>query len=382
MAERRRILQGLSSEECVTSLSKKRVPLKALLLLLIFAFGSFTVSGTVLPIAISDAHKTTGSFLMTISPSVITVPQGKNASSTVTILSTQGFTGTVALTAQVTSGITVIFNPRGVNVQAGGTATSITTVQAAKNASMGTYSIIVTGTALAGKKVLSSSALLTTTVNSQADFGVYANPYSITVVAGFANSTSIILDSKNGFDGYVTLSAIVPFGFLGVMGGQNPVTLAPGATTNTSIQVSTTMSTILGKYNITITGSSGSVSHSCILTVNVVDPAPESLTMSTFSLTSPTSMTLSLLNDGNTPITLQSYSVSDLSKDVWILSNWTGPTISPGNVSPAVILIGPNCNMCVYNGVPLLFQQFLVGHTYLITVTTKLNSQFTFTVTA
>ena len=151
---------------------------------------------------------------MTISPSVITVPQGKNASSTVTILSTQGFTGTVALTAQVTSGIAVIFNPRGVNVQAGGTATSITTVQAAKNASMGTYSIIVTGTALAGKKVLSSSALLTTTVSSQADFGVYANPYSITVVAGFANSTSIILDSKNGFDGSITLSAIVPFGFL------------------------------------------------------------------------------------------------------------------------------------------------------------------------
>jgi len=30
----------------------------------------------------------------------------------------------------------------------------------------------------------------------------------------------------------------------------------------------------------------------------------------------------------------------------------------------------------------LLFQQFLVGHTYLITVTTKLNSQFTFTVAA
>jgi len=382
VADRRRILQGLSSEECVTTLSKKRVPLKALLLLLIFAFGSFTVSGTVLPIAISDAHKTTGSFLMTISPSVITVPQGKNASSTVTILSTQGFTGTVALTAQVTSGIAVIFNPRGVNVQAGGTATSITTVQAAKNASMGTYSIIVTGTALAGKKVLSSSALLTTTVSSQADFGVYANPYSITVVAGFANSTSIILDSKNGFDGSITLSAIVPFGFLGVMGGQNPVTLAPGAITNTSIQVSTTMSTILGKYNITITGSSGSVSHSCILTIIVVDPTPESLTMSTFSLTSPTSMTLSLLNEGNTPITLQSYSVSDLSKDVWILSNWTGPTISPGNVSSAVILIGTNCNMCVYNGVPLLFQQFLVGHTYLITVTTKLNSQFTFTVAA
>src|SRR4029077_2872262 len=151
----------------------------------------------------------------------------------------------------------------------------------------------------------------------------------------------------------------VPFGFLGVMGGQNPVTLAPGSMTNTSLQVSTTTSTLLGKYNITITGASGSVSHSCILTVNVVDPAPESLTLSAFSLTSPTSLTLSMRNNGNTPITLQSYTISDLSKDVWILSNWTGPMVSPGNVTPVVISIGSSCSACIYNGVPLLFQQFL-----------------------
>jgi len=370
----------LSSEECTTNLSKKRVPLKALLLLLTFAFGSFTVSGTVLPFTISDAHKTTGSFLLTISPSSIAVPQGVNATSTVTILSTQGFTGTVALTAQATSGIAVIFNPSGVNVPLGGTATSITTVQAAKNASMGTSSIIVTGTAAAGKKVLSSSALLTATVIPQADFGVYAYPYSVTVVAGFANSKSIVLAGKNGFNGSVTLSATVPFGFLGVMGGQNPVKLTPGATTNTSLQVSTTMSTVLGKYNITITGSSGNVSHSCILTVNVVDPAPESLSLSGSSDNSLTSLTLSLRNNGNTPITLQSYTVADTSLDVWTLANWTGPTISPGSTDSAVISIGSSCNTCTYNGITGLFQQFFTGHTYVITVTTKLNGQFTFTV--
>jgi len=371
----------LSSEECVTNLSTKRVPLKALLLLFTFAFGSFTVSGTVLPFTISDARKTAGSFLLTVSPSIITVPQGMNATSTLTVLSTQGFSGTVSLTSQVTNGsIAVSFNPSKINVPVGGKATSTTMVLASKNASIAAYSIIVTGTAVAGKKVLSSSALLTATVNPQADFGVYAYPYSITVVAGFTNSTNVILASKNGFDGTVTLSATVPFGFLGVMGGQNPITLAPGARTNTSLQVLTTISTLPGKYNITITGSSGSTGHSCVLTVNVVDPAPELLTLSTFSLTSPTSLTLTLRNIGNTPITLQSYSVSDLSKDAWILANWTGPNVSPGNVSPAVMLIGTGCNACIYNGVPLLFQQFLVGHTYLITVTTKLNNQFTFTV--
>jgi hypothetical protein len=370
----------LSTEECNTTLSKKRVPLKALLLLLIFAFGSFTVSGTVLPFTISDAHKTTGSFILTVSPSIVTIPQEMNATSTVTIQSIQGFTGTVALVAQVTGGIAVIFNPSGVNVPVGGTVTSTTTVEAAKNASIGTYSIIVTGTAAAGRKLLSSSALLTATVNSQADFGVYAYPYSIIVVAGFTNSTSIVLDSKNGFNRSVTLSATVPFGFLGVMGGQNPVKLTPGATTNTSLLVSTTVSTLIGKYNITITGSSGTVSHSCILTVNVVDQSPESLTLLEVSNKLSTSLTLSLRNNGNTPATLQSYSVTDTSGDVWTLANWIGPTVSPGSTSSAVILIGSGCNTCTYNGITGLFQQFFTGHTYFITVTTKLNTQFTFTV--
>jgi hypothetical protein len=265
-------------------------------------------------------------------------------------------------------------------VPVGGTATSITTVQSTKNASIGTYNIIVTGTAATGRKIISSSALLTAAVNSQADFGVYAYPYSITVVAGFTNSTSIIVYGKNGFNGSVTLSATVPFGFLGVMGGQNPVKLTPGATTNTSLLVSTTTSTVLGKYNISITGSSGTVSHLCILTVNVVDPSPESLTLLGVSNKLANSLTLSLRNNGNTPTTLQSYSVTDISRDVWTLANWTGPTVSPGNTSSAVILIGSGCNTCTYNGITGLFQQFFTGHTYVITVTTKLNSQFTFTV--
>ncbi len=234
--------------------------------------------------------------------------------------------------------------------------------------------------AVAGRKVLSSSALLTATVNPQGDFGVYAYPYSITVVAGFTNSTGIILFGRNGFNGSVTLSATVPFGFLGVMGGQNPVKLTSGATSNTSLLVSTTTSTVSGKYNVTITGSSGTVSHPCILTVNIVDPSPESLSLLGVTNKFPTNLTLSLRNNGNTPITLQSYSVTDISGDMWTLANWTGPTLSPGSTSSAVISIGSSCNACAYKGIIDLFQQFVPTHTYLITITTKLNTQFTYTI--
>jgi hypothetical protein len=256
------------------------------------------------------------------------------------------------------------------------------TVGAAKNASIGAYSVIVTGTSATGRRIVSSSAMFTVTVNPLADFDLYAYPYSISVVAGMTNSTSIILASKNGFAGSVTLSATIPFGFLGVMGGQNPVAVTPAASTSTSLQVSAIGSTLLGKYNITITGASGTVSHSWILTVNVMDPVPESLTLSGSSLISPTGITLSLRNNGNTPITLQSYTVTDISGGQWILANWMGPTILPGTTSAAVIFIGASCETCTYNGIFGLFQQFVPGHTYTITVTTKLHNQFTFTVTA
>jgi len=382
VAIRQSVGQGLSSEECTTTLSIKRVPLKAAILLLIFAFGSFTVSGSVLPFTISEARKTTGTFLLTTSPSGVTLPQGANATSTVSIISIQGYSGTVSLATQFNAGnMSVSFNPTGISVQAGGTATSAMTVVAARNASIGTYSIIVTGTSAVGRRVVSSSALFTVTVNPLADFGLYAYPYSINVVAGMTNSTSIILDSKNGFAGSVTLSATIPFGFLGVMGGQNPLSVNAVASTYTSLQVSATGSTLLGRYNITITGASGTVSHSCILTVKVVDPVPESLTLTGSALLSPTGMTLSLRNDGNTPITLESYTVTDVSGDQWILANWTGPTMLPGTTTAAVIFIGTSCETCTYSGVFGLFQQFVPGHIYTITVTTKLHNQFTFTVT-
>lgn len=297
------------------------------------------------------------------------------------ILSTQGFSGTVFLTGQANStSLTVAFNPASVTLSAGGTGRTTASIGASKNATMGTYSVILTGTSLNGKRIFSSSALLTFIVDSQADFGVYANPSSIIVTLGFSNSTSVVVSSKSGFSGSVSLFATVPFGFVGAMGGNNPLSLSSGSTASSSLQVTTSPLTAVGNYNVTITGVSGSVAHSTVVTITVVDPTPESLTMTGFSLLSPTDISLSLHNNGNTPVTLTSYSVTDISTDSWTLANWTGGTISTGSTGQPTILIGSSCGSCTYSGVPFAFQQFVSGHTYTITVTTKLNNQFTFTV--
>ena len=351
--------------------------------MLIFSLGSISVSGALLTLPITDAHKTTGSFVLTVSPTSLSVPPGANGTATVSLMSTQNFAGTVFLTGQAnSSGITVSFSSTLVSLIAGGTAKSVATVQAAKNAIMGTYSVIITGTSINGRRIASSSALLSFTVDSNADFAVYAAPYVLTVTAGFSNSTRVVLNGINGFSGSVSLYATTPFGFLGVMGGQNPLTVTPGGTTSTSLQVSATSLTSLGRYNITITGVSGSISHSCILTVSVIDPVPESLSLTGFSLLSPTGLSISLHNNGNTPVTLTSYTVTDISTDSWRLGNWTGPTLAAGTTGQATIIIGISCNTCTYSGVPFAFQQFVIGHTYMINVTTKLNTQFTFTIVA
>lgn len=365
-------------EECDTILSKRRAPLKAFLLLLIFSLGAMTVNGSLL-FGISDAQRT-GSILLTVNPTSVVIPQGANATSTITVLSTQGLTGTVSLYAYVPSGsLGIAFNPARLHLPAGGQASSTVTVHAASNATLGDYSVVLTGTALVGKRVISSSAQLTTSIRSTADFGVYAYPKSITVTAGFANTASIVLTGTNGFTGSVSLYATVPFGFVGVMGGKNPISLSPGATMNTSLRVSTTTLTIPGTYNITITGISGSVSHSCILSVKVVDPAPESLVLTGSSAISSAGVALSLFNPGNVPVTLVSYQVADVSGDVWTLANWNGPTLLAATTGQANIFIGSSCPTCGYNGIPFAFQQLVSGHSYVITITTRLNNSFTFT---
>lgn len=365
------------------TLSKRRAPLKASLLLLIFSLGSISVSGAILPLPISDAHRSTGSFVLTISPTSISVPPGANGTTTISVISTQSFSGTVSLSAQLNnSAVTASFNPISVSASPGVVALSTATIQAAKSAPMGNYNVIVTGTSATGKRVFSSSALLTFTVDSQADFDVKTNPVNMIVTAGFANSTNVVVTSKNGFSGSVSLYATVPFGFVGIMGGQNPLSLVPGSTSTTMIQVSATSQTALGTYNITVTGVSGTVTHSWILMIIVVDPVPESLTLTGFSFLSPTGVSLSIHNNGNTPVTLASYTVTDITTDSWTLRNWTGPVIAAGSTNQAAIYVGASCGSCTYSGVPFAFQQFVSTHSYTVTVTTKLSNQFTFTVVA
>ena len=366
-------------EECPTHLLANGT-LRAALMVLTAASTGYAAGLTILPSLANNNGN--GSFLVTINPSALTVPQGALAPSTVTVFSINGFTGKIALSAISTTGtVGLTFQNNTLSLTAGGTATTLLTVDVPGDASVSSHDVIVTGTGIGHKRTFSSSTLLTVNVVSPATFGIHADPSSITSMAGSTGTVSIILTSLNGFTGNVTLTATVPFGFIAVMGGQNPVLLTANGTATTTLQVTTTAATQPGTYTITVTGTSGLKYYSETITVTVTASVVEDLSLTGHSLASATNLTLYLQNTGDAPVTLQAYAIRDSLGNAWTLRSWTGPTIQVNSVSSANILISLDCFECTYTGIFGLFSQYVAGRTYTVTLTTSTNTEFTFTIT-
>jgi hypothetical protein len=359
------------------------VHLKGLLMVLTAAVG--TVAGGTMLSSYVNGGKAGPSFLLTMNPSSLSLEQGASHTSTVSIISVNGFSGTVSLSTYFTgSKLPVSLSPASVNVPTNGTAKSTLTVTA--TSSIGNYNIVVIGIATSHGKTNYASTELSVQVISNQDFTITSSPTSIVNIFGTSNTTSITVTSMNGYVGTVGLTFTAPFGYITVTGSQNPLTLSSGGTATSTLNITTSLATKLGTYNVTVTGTAGSRAHSTTISLIVVDPvAPppvvESLTMTGHQFINGTSLSLILQNTGNTSVTLQSYAIRDSSGNSWSLSNYAGAMIIPNGFGTVIILIGANCPGCVYGGIPGLFFQFTPGQSYTVTVTTTRNNQFSFTVT-
>ena len=106
------------------------------------------------------------------------------------------------------------------------------------------------------------------------DFGVTANPTSLVIRKTGINDpfaigvSTITLESINGFSGTVTLSA-TPTGFLGENFSSTQVNLTVNSSAYASLILGGANSPP-GTYFVTVTGTSGSISHFVTLTVQVV----------------------------------------------------------------------------------------------------------------
>src|SRR5438093_1438465 len=263
-------------------------------------------------------------FQFVLEPSSETVFLGSSRTSFYTIASLNGFAGTVS---PVPSNIPVNVGvgTSQVTVVAGGNVTGNVFINVGSNAFPGTYSILFTATS--GSLFHQVFGSLTIPASSAADFTLSATPSSLTIPQGSQDRAFLNITSINGFSGTVSLTASVsPLGPFLVL-ASNQITLAPGGTTTLVLVVftNTTVSVPFGNYNITVTGSSASNTHTVVIPLTVTVPA-ENLFLLSASF-QPTNLTMQVHNSGNMAASLVNYYVQDKAGNTWSMTSWAGPTI-------------------------------------------------------
>jgi hypothetical protein len=201
-------------------------------------------------------------FAVSASPSSQMVTAGSGTSYSATVSAVNGFTGAVALSASgLPAGASVSFSPA--SVTGSGTSTMSLTTSASTGA--GAYTLTITGTSGS----VSHAATVTLIVNAAPapNFTLSASPSSQTVTVGSGTSYTAAVNAVNGFTGAVALSASgLP---AGASVSFNPATVTGSG--NSTVNVTTSGSTLAGTYTLTLTGVSGTLSHTTTVTL-VVNP--------------------------------------------------------------------------------------------------------------
>jgi hypothetical protein len=224
--------------------------------------GSYVANGTTYTIQLEfsnaanncvlpPAGAPTPNFSLSASPSSLTVKQGTSGSSTITVTPSGGFTGSVTLSnSALPSGVTATYgtNPT--------TGTSVVTFTASSTATVGTTTVTITGTS--GTLTHTTTVTLTISSATQQDFTISVSPASLNVTRGTTGRYTVTIGAVNGFTGAVSLSV----SGLGsrVTASFSPTSVTGSGTSTLSVVVNRRAT--VGTRTLTITGTSGTLSHS------------------------------------------------------------------------------------------------------------------------
>ena len=201
-------------------------------------------------------------FLLSTSPSGVTVTQGGSATSTISVVPRNGFSGSVSLSASgLPSGVTASFNPSST------TNTSTVTFTASGAATVGTSNVTITGTAGA----LTATTTVSLTVNPVGTFTLSASSSNVSVSEGGNGTSTITVTPQNGFNSSVSLSASgLPSG---VTASFNPT-----STNSTStLTFSASGAASIGTFTVTVTGSAGSLTKNTTIGLSILPPLNPSI---------------------------------------------------------------------------------------------------------
>jgi hypothetical protein len=210
----------------------------------------------------------TPDFSIAASPTSLTINQGSNGTSTITITSLNGFNSATTLSASgLPSGVTATFSTNPVTPPANGSANSTLTLTASGTATTGTATVTITGTSGA----LTHSTTITLTVNPAAtpNFTIGASPSSLTITQAGNGTSTITITSQNSFSSATTLSASgLPSGVTAAF-STNPVTPPANGSASSTLTLTASATATTGNATVTVTGTSGSLTHSTSIALTV-----------------------------------------------------------------------------------------------------------------
>ena len=220
--------------------------------------------GTVNAANLANNWPGAGSPNFNLSAPPVTVARQSSADSTINVIPVNGFSDSVTLSlSELPSGVTGAFNPNPV------TGTSTLTLTADVTADIGTFAITVTG--ISGS--LTSTTTFNLTVNSlPQSFTISADPNTLNLARTAGAQSTITINPVNGFSGSVSLSlSTLPKGVTASF-SPNPATSASVLT----LAADTTAK--VGPVTLTVTGTSGNLTSTTTINVNVTALGNFSLT--------------------------------------------------------------------------------------------------------
>jgi hypothetical protein len=219
-------------------------------------------------------------FAIGASPTAITILAGASGNSTATVTVLNGFSGTVNLTLATSMGLTATITPT--NIARAGSSTLTVSASAS-----GDYSVAIRA----------ASGSLSHTIGviiHVLDYSLIGNPVSIVTPIGSSTSSTLTLQSLNGYSGNVSLTYTVQAASTGssaggLGGGSHPLIMAPpevlpavsvspqsfqfspGGTQRSTVSISLPSNLSAGNYLITVMTSDGKLSHQIVLTIAATD---------------------------------------------------------------------------------------------------------------
>ncbi len=218
-------------------------------------------------------------FTITAVPVALNFPRGSMGTSTIEVFGANGFSGSIGLSAFTSDdGITAALSDSNVTLSNQSSASIGVLVSSIISTPPGDYFVTVTG--ISGS--LSHSIDFVIVVS---DFAVFANPVNVNILTGgtgdatppqtiprFSTTSQISIASILGFNGNLLLSMVVsPTLRHGLSASLSSTTLflagIPGQDARATLTVTATNNTPTGTYLVNVTATSGSLSHSLVVTI-------------------------------------------------------------------------------------------------------------------